>query len=318
MNTNAMPEHDAILAQRVAPALLRERLKQEASKETSVRQKGRNFFFNENRLSFRSLFRAGLRLSGLLPRGRRNALNLQLNEHTLNVVGLPAAFDGYRILHLSDMHLEANVGLPSVLIERIQGLSADACFISGDFRARSFGPITQCLAQLGRVVQHIDMPIYATLGNHDSIRMVPGIEALGIRVLLNESVVLSRGDDAVALVGADDPHYFRTDDLRAACADAPRDMCRILLVHSPEVIPEAAELGFAAYLCGHTHGGQICLPGGMPLISNARAAWRFSSGPWQYGGMAGYTSRGSGVSIVDVRYNCLPEVTVHTLRRVPG
>jgi predicted MPP superfamily phosphohydrolase len=168
---------------------------------------------------------------------------------------------------------------------------------------------------LQQVVEHIDTPIYATLGNHDSIRMVPAIEAMGIRLLLNESVQLHRNNESLTLVGADDPHYFRSDDLRKACADVPGDVCKILLVHSPEVIQEAEQVGFAAYLCGHTHGGQICLPGGMPLISNSRAAWRFSSGPWQYRDMVGYTSRGSGVSIVDVRFNCAPEVTIHTLRR---
>ena len=314
MTKTAPLDADTALAARGGPDLLRQRIEKEQGKERAVRQKGRRFFFNENRLSFRNLFRLGLQTTGLLSVGRRNALDLQIREHTLAVVGLPNGFDGYRVLHLSDLHLEANVGLPGVLIDRIRQVKADVCLISGDFRARSFGPIDQCLAQLKQVVEHIEMPIYAILGNHDSIRMVPGIEALGIRLLLNESVQLQHKDHSLALVGVDDPHFFQSNDLGKACANIPEDHCKILLVHSPEVIHEAEQMGFGAYVCGHTHGGQICLPGGMPLISNSRAAWRFSSGAWQYKRMAGYTSRGSGVSIVDVRFNCPPEVTVHTLR----
>ena len=68
-------------------------------------------------------------------------------------------------------------------------------------------------------------------------------------------------------------------------------------------------------LCGHTHGGQICLPGGVPILTDSDAPRAFARGAWNYRGMAGYTSVGCGSSIVDVRLNCLPEVTLHHLRR---
>ena len=68
-------------------------------------------------------------------------------------------------------------------------------------------------------------------------------------------------------------------------------------------------------LCGHTHGGQICLPGGVPVMTNADCPRKYCVGAWRYHGMHGYTSRGTGVSMVDVRLNCPPEVTLHRLRR---
>jgi hypothetical protein len=70
-------------------------------------------------------------------------------------------------------------------------------------------------------------------------------------------------------------------------------------------------------LCGHTHGGQICLPGGVPMLTDSDAPRAYARGAWRYDRMLGYTSVGCGASIVDIRLNCLPEVTLHRLR-VPG
>jgi predicted MPP superfamily phosphohydrolase len=67
-------------------------------------------------------------------------------------------------------------------------------------------------------------------------------------------------------------------------------------------------------LCGHTHGGQICLPGGIPVLTDCDAPRRMARGAWRHGRLAGYTSAGSGCSIVDARFHCPPEITLHTLR----
>jgi hypothetical protein len=68
-------------------------------------------------------------------------------------------------------------------------------------------------------------------------------------------------------------------------------------------------------LCGHTHGGQVCLPGGVPILTDSGSPRAFARGAWRYRGMAGYTSVGCGSSIVDARFNCPPEVTLHRLKR---
>jgi predicted MPP superfamily phosphohydrolase len=92
----------------------------------------------------------------------------------------------------------------------------------------------------------------------------------------------------------------------------------ILLSHTPEIYRQAAHAQFSVMLCGHTHGGQICLPGGYPLTLDAKCPRYLGAGPWRYHNMVGYTSRGSGTSIVKARFNCLPEITLHRLRALPG
>ena len=87
------------------------------------------------------------------------------------------------------------------------------------------------------------------------------------------------------------------------------------MAHAPEPFRAAASLGFALMLGGHTHGGQICLPGGFALIGHSRAPHWVRAGAWRWRQMQGYTSRGAGSSIIAARFNCPPEVTIHCLRR---
>ena len=160
----------------------------------------------------------------------------------------------------------------------------------------------------------IKSPVYAILGNHDSIRMVPAIEALDIRLLMNESVTLERGDEIIYLAGIDDAHYFCADNLQRAGQDIPQDAVSILLSHTPEIYRQAAHAGFDVMFCGHTHGGQIRLPGGFAMTYNARCPRSVCAGSWSHHHMQGYTSVGAGSSIIDMRFNCPPEITVHQLR----
>src|SRR5690606_31536466 len=112
-----------------------------------------------------------------------------------------------------------------------------------------------------------------------------------------------------------DPHYYRADNLEKAAAGLPDGAVTILLAHSPEIYRHAAYADFDLLLCGHTHGGQICLPGGRPIICNANSPRELCRGAWRYRDLQGYTSLGSGACMVDVRINCPPEITVHHLRR---
>ena len=207
---------------------------------------------------------------------------------------------------MSEAHLER-------LIASVQGLAHDVCVLTGDFRFRTFGPYVPALQALARLRPHLGEAVYAVLGNHDTIRMVPGMEALGIGVLMNESVRIERSEAALTLVGIDDAHYYRTHNFHKAAADVAADACAILLSHTPEPYRHAAHADFSLMLSGHTHGGQICLPGGIPILTDSDAPRALARGPWQHHGMAGYTSVGCGSSIVDVRLNCPPEITLHRL-----
>jgi predicted MPP superfamily phosphohydrolase len=144
--------------------------------------------------------------------------------------------------------------------------------------------------------------------------MVPGLENMGIRVLLNECETIVRGDQQIYLAGIDDAHFFRVDNIEKAALPIPNGSFSILLSHTPEVYRQAAHANFDLMLSGHTHGGQICLPGSIPITLEAVLPRKMGSGPWQYHDMTGYTSVGAGSSVIPVRLNCPPEITLHHLR----
>lgn len=305
------------LQRRVGPLHLRQRLGIEADREARVFGQGIKFFHIENWVTVHSVIRWVLRLTLLHRRGRRNALSIELSRNEIALAGLPSAFDGFTILQISDLHLDMNAELPHVLCERVRELDYDICVLTGDFRYRTAGPVEGALAGMDRLRLHLKAPVYAVLGNHDSIHMVPPMEAMGVRVLLNEAVAIERGGQRVYLAGIDDPHYYRVDNFEKACQEIPEDAIAILLAHTPEVYRQAAHAGFDVMLCGHTHGGQICLPGGIPIMVNARCPRRICRKSWRYHRMQGYTSLGAGSSIVDVRLNNRPEVTLHRLSAAP-
>ncbi len=305
-----------ILEQRVGRAHLNQRLGMEQDFERRVfGGLGRNFFHIENWYSVHGMIRHTLRLCGLHGRGRRNARTIQVTHNEIRLPALPSQFDGYTLLHLTDLHLDMSPDMPEALSAAIQPLEYDACVLTGDFRARTFGPWQPCLEGLKQVVSRLKGPLFGILGNHDTLCMVPGMEAMGIRMLMNESVKLDRNGAVIYLAGIDDPHYYRADNLEKAMDAIPEHAVTILLAHSPEIYRNAAYAKCDLMLCGHTHGGQICLPGGFPLMRNANAPYALCAGAWRYAGLQGFTSRGCGVSVVDVRLNCPPEVVLHTLRR---
>jgi predicted MPP superfamily phosphohydrolase len=310
------PAGYAWLADRVGRCHLNQRLGIEHDFEARVFGQGRTFFHIENWYSAHTLIRLALRLVGLLETGRRNARRIEVRRNEFALEKLPAAFDGYTLLHITDLHLDMEPGIPEALIEAVRQVEGDydACVITGDLRAKTFGPYEAALAGMAEVLSHIKSPVFGILGNHDTIRMAPALEKMGIRMLLNEWVALERDGAVIYLAGIDDPHYYRADNLEKATDGIPEDAVSLLLSHSPEMYRHAAYANFDVMLSGHTHGGQICLPGRIPLLLNAKAPRSFCRGYWRYNGLQGYTGTGSGVSIVDVRLNCPPEITLHRLR----
>ncbi len=302
-----------LLQQRVGKVHLQQRLGIEKDYESRVFGQGRTFFHIENWYSIHSVIRNGLRLFLLHGRGKRNARRIQLRHNTIVLPGLPPAFKGYTILQISDLHLDMASDFPQALIEAITGIEYDLCVLTGDFRADTFGSYQAAIEGMQQVRQHLNGTVYGILGNHDTIQMVPGLEAMNIQMLLNEHAIIERGADRLYLAGIDDPHYYRADNLEKAADPIPDGGVSILLAHSPEIYQHAAHADFDVMLCGHTHGGQICLPGGRPLMCNARCPRDFCSGAWSYNQLNGYTSAGSGACIVDVRLNCPPEITLHQL-----
>ncbi len=302
---------------RRADELRRERLRLERITPRIRSGRGKGFLHWENVPLLRGLIKLFLVWTGLRIRGERNALNLQLTNIVFRFPDLPPAFHGFRILQLSDLHIDGLPDLPRVIASRVAGIDVDLCVLTGDFRFELGGAVDGAVEGMKTVLAAVETRHGSTAvpGNHDTLRLTEELERFGVTVLLNRSWELRRKDASLWFLGVDDPHYYGCHDLASAMRGVPKDAFTILLAHSPELYREAADMGVRCYLCGHTHAGQVRLPlVGAPMV-NARCPRRFSAGVWRHRSMWGYTSAGAGSSCVPVRFMCPPEVTLIELTR---
>ena len=280
-------------------------------------RRGRLWWLRWENLSFMEpVLAALLKVCGLYGRGVRNVLNVSLTRQELAFERLPEAFDGFRILWISDLHFDQIDGL----LERVLALAADVerdmTVLGGDFCFDHH--ITDIAAQraerLARALLE-QSPVYAIFGNHDYSPLAEVLRRCGVTLLLNENAAIERRGQSLRLVGVDDCHYFMAHDLDVAMEGVNGCDFKVLLAHSPELYAQAAAKGFDLYLTGHTHGGQICLPGGRAVVYSAAAPRKCIRGLWRHNQMLGYTSGGAGASGVPVRFHCPGEVALLTLRR---
>jgi len=228
------------LEHRLGPRHAKQRLGIETDHEAQVFGQGLNFLHVENWYSIHSVIRNALRLAGLYGRGLRNAERVELRHNGIKLGQLPPSFDGFSILHISDMHADMNHGAMSRVIEFVDQMRYDICVLTGDFRGKTFRPFDAALEGVARVRSHLRGPVFGVLGNHDTIRMVPGLEQMAIRVLLNESEAILRGNERIHLAGIDDAHFYRADNIEKAAAGIPHGAFSILLSHTPEIYRQAA------------------------------------------------------------------------------
>ena len=303
------------LESRLGPLHARLRLGIESEHEAQAFGQGLSFLHLENLPLMQAMIEIALRVTGTYWRGRANAGKVQLRRNTVHLPNLPSAFDGFVILHLSDLHADLSGPAMQRVAELAHDLDYDLCVFTGDYRGRTHGDCEPCLEVVAHLCEALRGDIYGVLGNHDSIAMVPDLEAFGIRMLLNEFVAIRSGPSSIYLAGVDDAHFYRADNIEKAAADIPHGCVSVLLSHTPEIYRQAAHAGFDLMLSGHTHGGQICLPGGVPILLEADLPRAYGAGAWRHAGMVGYTSVGVGSSVVPVRFNNRPEITLHKLVR---
>jgi uncharacterized protein len=279
-------------------------------------RRGRGALGAEKHRLLMPLLRAALRVTGLRSRGERNARTPVVRRMRLACEGLPAGFCGFTILHLSDLHVGGGAGVAEGLSAHLRALEADLCVLTGDYRSQRHGPGDDVYPTMARILSdvHARLGLVGILGNHDRSGDVPALEHLGVTMLVNAALELRRGRESAWLIGVDDPHHYGCDDLPGALRGVPPDAFKILLVHTPELLEDAAHHGVHLYLCGHTHGGQICLPVIGPPIVHTNCRRRYARGVWRYKQMHGYTSTGVGTSGVPVRFFCRPEIGLMELR----
>lgn len=243
-----------------------------------------------------------------------------LKDLDITVPGLEAEFDGYRIVHLTDLHISRlfPAAWTASMVSRANALDADLIVITGDFidgslenRRADVEPLRGLTARDG---------IYAISGNHeyffDAAAFLEHFAAMEMRLLANSHAVIERGLAKLVIAGVPDRsagrNGFQGPDLEAALSGAPERAPVILLDHQPMQAPRAAASGVALQLSGHTHGGMIR---GMDRLL-ARANNGYVSGLYQVGQMQLYVSNGTALwPGFALRLGRPAELTRITLRR---
>ena len=301
---------------------LAESLRPRLAVEAHFERSGRTFRKSRFRLWFNRKVKAAalealFKAAGLYRRGVLNALSPVVHRIELDFEDLPAAFDGFEIVHLSDFHIDAMDGLAEALAPVLKDLRPDLYVLTGDYRFEIRGSCEEVYRRM-KIVFSAMAARYGTvgiLGNHDAAEIATRFEEMGVRMLVNEAIELQRGASSLWLIGVDDSFDYRCADLRRATCAISNGGFRILLSHSPELYREGEHWGVNLYLCGHTHAGQVRLPLIGAVKKNAPIPRALIQGQWAYKSMQGYTSWGVGCSTLPVRYNCPAEVAVIRLRK---
>lgn len=255
-----------------------------------------------------------LKVVGYHRKGYGNAKTIRVNNLTLEYPNLPEAFNGFRILHLSDLHIDSIPGFANILVSKIKPLQFDLCLLTGDYRKDISGSFNNILKPMKVLSKYIKAPFgtFAVLGNHDTYLMARYEEESGVQLLINESVEIVKDGQKILVTGTDDPFNYYSESAPISM-ETKGYTFKIAIVHTPELGKVASANNYDLYLCGHTHGGQICLRDGFPLISHQFEGKQYNHGTWKIGKMIGYTSKGAGVSGIPLRFNCDAEVTVINL-----
>jgi predicted MPP superfamily phosphohydrolase len=241
---------------------------------------------------------------------------------------LPHEFDGFTIAQLSDFHYEDHFSVVPIRkgVDLVNELRPDLIVLTGDFVtvpvveyhrgnanrfAKNSGPCAELLSKL-----RAPAGVFAVLGNHDGASdpsyVVHALQGHGIPVLMNRSIPLEREKARIWLAGIDDVLEGRPD-LAATLSKIPSGEVTILLAHEPDFADEVVFAPVDLQLAGHSHGGQIWIPGiGAPWLP--RLARKYPRGFYQIGKLALYTNLGIGTIRMPMRLNCPPEVTLITLR----
>jgi predicted MPP superfamily phosphohydrolase len=237
------------------------------------------------------------------------------------VAGLPPALEGFSIAQISDVHVGPTIKRPYVeaIVDAVNALGADMVAVTGDLVDGSVADLAEHVAPLAGLRSR-EGSFFVT-GNHEyysgALAWVGELRRLGLTVLMNEHVVVRRGDAAIVVAGVTDfsaAHFDRAQasDPRVALAGSPPDSAlRLLLAHQPRSAAAAEAAGFDLQLSGHTHGGQF-----LPWNFLVRLQQPFTAGLHRWRRMWVYTSRGTGYWGPPKRFGAPSEITL--LRLVPA
>ena len=234
---------------------------------------------------------------------------------------VPAAFNGYKILHLSDLQNQSFGKNQKTLLKKIKTISPDAIVFTGDLLDRNKTDVDKALAFMEEAVQLA--PIYFVSGNHDHQsgcwdELAEGLTEIGVVVLENGKTTITKGEDEITVIGLADklvnPYYKSV--LQSFCNGLEMDTFTILLSHRPELFEYYVEMGVTLAFSGHAHGGQIRLPFVGGLFAPHQGFFpSYTSGMYIEDDTAMVVSRGLGNSVFPFRIFNRPELVVVTLEK---
>jgi len=268
-------------------------------------------------LKVSSLFAA----SGLLAKFGQLELNDETNTPVLERVEIPIkhlkpALEEFTIVQLSDIHLQpfTKPDLVQKAVEMSNGLRPDLVVLTGDYVWRE----QEAIFELTPILSRLDARhgVYSVLGNHDlwldgDVTKTAFVEA-GLPMLVNQGVQITEGNGSFYLAGMDDG-WSGQPDLNQTLEESPAGDPIVLLLHEPDLVNETSlDPRISLQLSGHTHGGQVLIPGKPPIFT-PHLGKEYSQGLFRVNDTWLYTNRGLGVISVPLRFNCPPEVTLLTL-----
>jgi predicted MPP superfamily phosphohydrolase len=270
-------------------------------------------------LSFdHALMAAGLlSVAGGLAALRRSP---RIVEHSIDVADLPPELDGYRIAQLSDVHCGPFTPPARVRrwVDRANALEPDLIAVTGDLITSGGDYVAGVAAELGGL--RAPDGVVGCMGNHDYFTdgevLAGALQSHGMKVLRNTGFTIARGSAQLYVAGVDDT-WTQRHDVARSLRGRPSGAPTVLLAHDPNLFAEAAAHGVELTLSGHTHGGQIAVPGNTTRWNLARIMTPFTAGLFRSGRCTLYVSRGLGTTGPPVRVGARPEIAVLKLRRAP-
>lgn len=236
---------------------------------------------------------------------------LEVTHREVTMRRLPARLDGLTVAQVSDLHLTHPGSVHLRMADSLRSLKPDLIFVTGDLvdNKSAVGDLVGLLGTFSA-----PLGVWAVPGNWDHTGeaisdLTTALPTVGVRFLLNESAQL---EDGVWIVGVDDP-ATGNDDLDAALSAVPNGAHRLLLAHSPDIVPALAQTTFDLVLCGHTHGGQVSLPFLNGAWLKDGPARDYVQGFYKVHGSTMYVNRGIGTTTLPIRMACRPELTVFKL-----
>jgi hypothetical protein len=251
--------------------------------------------------------------------GLAEAGHLRVDRVTVPVPSLPAGFRGLTVAFATDIHHGPHVSADDVtgVVRTTLALEPDLIVLGGDYngdRRNESQHIEPCLDILSAL--RAPLGVYGVLGNHDNWRgralTQTAMRRAHVEELTNAGVWLRRGNDRLRLGGVDDAWTGKVD-IAAAVGPAMAEDAVVLLCHNPDVAETLRDRRVGLVLSGHTHGGQVHIPGyGSPVIPS-RYGQKYAHGLIEAPATQVYVSAGTGMSGVGMRFNCRPEVSLLTL-----